>query len=145
MTNPRLPVKPSVVSPGRRGVGLGEPAPHPVPPDAIARLDLVRTLHQLIETLSELSSSDALVQAAPSRELPLLLDAADAGKLLSLSRSKVSQMAARGEVPSIRVGRAVRIPRDPLLAWVDEHMSVASSTPQVRLPNWAQLDRSNEL
>jgi excisionase family DNA binding protein len=106
---------------------------------------LVSTLRQLIETLSELSSSDALVQVAPSRELPLLLDAAEVGKLLSLSRSKVSQMAARGEVPSIRVGRAVRIPRDLLLAWVDEHMSVASVTPQVRLPNWAQLDRSNEL
>ena len=142
MTNPRLPVKPSVVSPGRRGGGLGEPVPHPVPPDAIARLDLVRTLHQLIETLSELSSSDALVQAAPSRELPLLLDAADAGKLLSLSRSKVCQMAARREVPSIRVGRTLRIPRDSLIGWVEERTAQSESPEGRRLPNWVATERS---
>jgi lambda repressor-like predicted transcriptional regulator len=32
MTRPRLPIKPRIVSAGRRGGGLGEPAPYPVPP-----------------------------------------------------------------------------------------------------------------
>src|SRR5438445_5502165 len=32
MTRPRLPNDPTLVSPGRRGRGLGEPASQPVPP-----------------------------------------------------------------------------------------------------------------
>jgi lambda repressor-like predicted transcriptional regulator len=32
MTRPSLPLKPSIVSAGRRRGGLGEPAPYPVPP-----------------------------------------------------------------------------------------------------------------
>jgi excisionase family DNA binding protein len=49
---------------------------------------------------------------------PLLLKATDAGKLLGLGRSKVFAMVAAGELPVIRIGRSVRIPRQALERWI---------------------------
>ena len=49
---------------------------------------------------------------------PLLLKATEAGKLLGLGRSKVFAMVAAGELPSVRIGRSVRIPREALERWV---------------------------
>jgi excisionase family DNA binding protein len=107
---------------------------------------VVTTIHQLIDTLTQISSSWSPVpNASPSRDLPLLLDAAEAAMVLSLSRAKVCEMANRGEIPAIRVGRAVRIPRDSLLEWVAHRASVASSATAVLLPKWAHVDRSQDL
>lgn len=51
-------------------------------------------------------------------EAPLLLRAEEAAKLLSLGRSTVFQMMATGELPCVRIGRAVRVPRTALERWV---------------------------
>ena len=51
-------------------------------------------------------------------ELPLLLRAERAAKLLSLGRTTVFQMMATGELPCVRIGRAVRVPRSALERWV---------------------------
>ncbi len=48
----------------------------------------------------------------------LLLRAEEAAKLLSLGRSTVFAMLAAGELPVVRIGRAVRIPRRELEVWV---------------------------
>jgi excisionase family DNA binding protein len=109
-----------------------------------ARLELVTTLHQLIETLSERPDLSPPTSASAPRDLPLLLDAAEAAKLLSLSRAKVFDLAHSGEIPSIRIGRAMRIPRDQLLRWIDQRANEASYPNGVRLPNWARVDRSME-
>jgi len=107
---------------------------------------VVVTLHQVIDNLTELSNSIPDVRPlTDSRETPLLLDASEAAKLLSLSRSKVCSMAGRGEIPSIRIGRAMRIPRDPLLAWIQESTMAPSLEAGLGLPKWAYLDRSKEL
>ena len=45
---------------------------------------------------------------------PLLLKAGDVAKLLGLGRSKVFTMLAVGELPVIRIGRSVRVPRAAL-------------------------------
>jgi excisionase family DNA binding protein len=58
---------------------------------------------------------------------PLLLKAGDVGKLLGLGRSKVFAMLAAGELPVIRIGRSVRVPRAALERWVAEHTQDASS------------------
>jgi excisionase family DNA binding protein len=52
---------------------------------------------------------------------PLLLKAGDVAKLLGLGRSKVFAMLAVGELPVIRIGRSVRVPRAALEAWIAEH------------------------
>ncbi|MBS3937514.1 MAG: helix-turn-helix domain-containing protein, partial [Peptococcaceae bacterium] len=43
----------------------------------------------------------------------------EAARHLGLKKSKVYDMAKRGEIPTIRFGRYVRIPRQALEKWVD--------------------------
>ena len=58
---------------------------------------------------------------------PLLLKAGDVAKLLGLGRSKVFGMLAVGELPVVRIGRSVRVPRAALERWVAEHTQDANS------------------
>ncbi len=53
-------------------------------------------------------------------EMPLLLRAEEVAKLLGLSRSMVFQMLASGELPVVRFGRSVRVPREALDEWIKE-------------------------
>ena len=53
-------------------------------------------------------------------EPKLLLKCEEAAKQLSMGRAKVYLMAASGELPSIRIGRAIRIPADALREWVGQ-------------------------
>ena len=57
---------------------------------------------------------------------PLPLKAGDVAKLLGLGRSKVFAMLAVGELPVIRIGRSVRVPRAALEDWIAEHTQHAS-------------------
>jgi excisionase family DNA binding protein len=57
---------------------------------------------------------------------PLLLKAGEVAKLLGLGRSKVFAMLAVGELPVIRIGRSVRVPRAALEDWIAERMQHAS-------------------
>jgi excisionase family DNA binding protein len=50
-----------------------------------------------------------------------LLRPEDVQSILRIGRSKVYEMIAHGELPVVRIGRAVRIPRDELERWVAEH------------------------
>lgn len=50
---------------------------------------------------------------------PLLIRAEEAAKLLGLGRSKVFEMIAAGELPVVRIGRAVRVPRAQLEHWIE--------------------------
>jgi excisionase family DNA binding protein len=49
----------------------------------------------------------------------LLLRPEEAARVLSLSRSTLYELLARGELASIKVGAARRIPVDALHAWID--------------------------
>ena len=48
----------------------------------------------------------------------ILLRPAEAAEMLGFSRSKVYAMLASAELPAIRAGRSVRIPRAALEAWI---------------------------
>ena len=48
----------------------------------------------------------------------LLLRCEEAAKRLGLGRSQVYLMAARRELPTVRIGRAIRIPAEALREWV---------------------------
>ena len=54
---------------------------------------------------------------------PLLLRISEVVKMLNLSRSKVYDLIARGELPSIRIGRSCRVPRTALHAWLASQVS----------------------
>lgn len=57
----------------------------------------------------------------------LLLRAREVQTLLGLSRSKVYELMQAGELPTVRVGRAVRVPRDGLAAWLRRQSMVDGS------------------
>jgi excisionase family DNA binding protein len=54
---------------------------------------------------------------AGRRRLAIRVD--EAARLLGLSRAMVYQMVARGELPHVRVGRAVIIPVKALEEWLE--------------------------
>ena len=125
---------------------VGEPGQTGSPTsNAAAAGEVIKTLHQLIDTLSELSLGNPRGPLPhPQRDLPMLLHAAEAANALSLSRAKVVAMASRGEIPSVRIGRSLRIPRDPLVAWVEGRTSEPDWLRGRRLPAWTRGDGSLE-
>ena len=48
----------------------------------------------------------------------LLLRAEEVARALGLGRSKVYELMATGNLPTVRIGRAVRVPADALRDWV---------------------------
>lgn len=44
----------------------------------------------------------------------------EAARLIGLGRSKTYEMVASGELPVVRIGRAVRVPAQALEAWIAE-------------------------
>jgi excisionase family DNA binding protein len=48
----------------------------------------------------------------------LVLTVAEAGELLGISRAFAYELVARGELPSIRLGRRIVVPKTALLAMV---------------------------
>ena len=51
---------------------------------------------------------------------PLLLTVPETARLLRISRNLAYELVARGELPSVRFGRVIRIPRSVLADWVRE-------------------------
>ncbi len=52
----------------------------------------------------------------------LLLRPREAARLLGIGRSKLFEMLAQQELPVVRIGRCVRIPRTELRIWVDQRL-----------------------
>ena len=56
---------------------------------------------------------------------PILLRPVDLVGLLQLSRAQVYLLLASGEIPSIRIGRLRRIPRQSLDEWLSRRQGAA--------------------
>jgi excisionase family DNA binding protein len=50
-----------------------------------------------------------------------LMTVTEAGRLLRISRGRAYELARTGELPVVRIGRSVRVRRDKLAAWIDQH------------------------
>jgi len=48
----------------------------------------------------------------------MLLDSREVSHLLGIGRTKAFEMMARGELPIVRIGRCVRVPRSALAGWI---------------------------
>jgi excisionase family DNA binding protein len=57
------------------------------------------------------------VNAEP--ELPLVLSVEEAAAVLRISRGAAYEGVRCGEIPSVRIGRTIRVPRSRLLALID--------------------------
>ena len=64
----------------------------------------------------------------------LVLTISEAASVLGISRAFAYELAARGELPVIRLGRRRLVPRRALLALVGEDGSIASSSPEAPTP-----------
>ncbi len=56
----------------------------------------------------------------------LLLRPMEAAEILGLGRAKIYELLREGALPSIRIGKAVRIPADRLRTWVEDQASGVS-------------------
>ena len=66
---------------------------------------------------------------AQERDLPqLLVKVEEAARLCRISRSRMYELMAAGEVPSLSIGRSRRIPFDGLRAWIDAQTGLAGET-----------------
>jgi excisionase family DNA binding protein len=63
------------------------------------------------------------VPTAPEPEQPWLLDSHDVARLLGIGRTKTFQMMATAELPTVRIGRCVRVPREALLLWISRQVA----------------------
>jgi excisionase family DNA binding protein len=52
----------------------------------------------------------------------LLLRPVEAAEAIGIGRSKVYELLASGELPSIRIGGSVRVPVDALRAWIAQQL-----------------------
>ena len=57
-------------------------------------------------------------EAVVASDNVVLLRALDVARLLGLSRSQTYQMMADGRLPVVRIGRAVRVPKQALAEWI---------------------------
>ena len=64
----------------------------------------------------------------------LLLRPEEAAETLGIGRSKTYELLASGELPSIKVGRSMRVPTDALRAWIrDRTPNTQPLPPRVEL------------
>jgi len=89
--------------------------------DLLASLDeLTATCAQLMTTIARIN---AQVQAMQTPAVPAgpqkLLTAADLIDRLQISESKVYRLLANGEIPTIRMGRNVRVSEETLQAYIE--------------------------
>ena len=56
----------------------------------------------------------------------LLVRPAEAAELIGLSRSQVYALLAAGALPSVRIGKSVRVPVKALADWVENQTSTAT-------------------
>ena len=56
----------------------------------------------------------------------LLLRPTEAAEVISLGRSKIYDLIAKGVIPSIRIGKSVRVPAEGLREWVKAQTCTSS-------------------
>jgi excisionase family DNA binding protein len=68
----------------------------------------------------------AMPQAVAIRqeELPLLLTMKHIQDITGLSKPKVYELAHRQDFPAVFFGRAIRVPREAFLRWLDQQAGV---------------------
>jgi prophage regulatory protein len=57
----------------------------------------------------------------------LLLKPVEAAELLGIGRSKAYELLAQGALPTVRIGKSVRIPAEELRKWIQAQVELRSS------------------
>ena len=64
-------------------------------------------------------TSQAALDERDRSEVPLLLHVDEAAKLLGIGTTLAYELVGQGKLPHVRLGRAVRVPRVALEAWIE--------------------------
>ena len=59
----------------------------------------------------------------------LLVRPSEAAELLGLGRSKVYALIASGELPSVKIGKSIRVPVEELRQWVHGRVNAPGAIP----------------
>lgn len=54
----------------------------------------------------------------------VLLRADEVAKVLRIGRTRAFELLGSGDMPVVRIGRIVRVPKAELDRWIDEHITV---------------------
>ena len=57
-------------------------------------------------------------------DLPLTLTALEVGEVLGISRASAYELVRSKGFPSIRIGTRIIVPKDKLIAWINEQVEV---------------------
>jgi len=57
----------------------------------------------------------------------MLLKPAEAAEMLAIGRTRIYEMLACGELPSLRIGRSIRVPVAALEQWVEKRRTGAET------------------
>lgn len=87
---------------------------------------------QQIATSPQIQKVDQLTPA-PQFPEQLLLRPTEVARVLGIGRSTVYELIHAGELPTIHVGRAVRISRRAVEAWIEQR-TAAEELHQIALP-----------
>jgi excisionase family DNA binding protein len=74
----------------------------------------------------------ALALNGSGEERPRLLNASEVAEILRLSKPRVYALIRGRQIPSIRMGRTVRVPEDLLLEWMGRRKNKANPFGGVR-------------
>jgi len=74
------------------------------------------------------TSSAPGISGPPATALAPLLDYDELAGILGLSRRQVGRLVKRGELPVVRLGRAVRFAPSDVLAYVESRRGVVTRT-----------------
>ena len=57
-------------------------------------------------------------------DLPLTLTAPEVGEVLGISRASAYELVRSKGFPSMRIGTRILVPKDKLIAWINEQVEV---------------------
>ena len=80
------------------------------------------SVSRLLDMTHEVQASTT--PGADEDDAPWLLDSRNVSRLLGIGRSKAFQMMLRAELPVVRIGRCVRVPRSALAIWISNHLAI---------------------
>jgi excisionase family DNA binding protein len=78
--------------------------------------------------------------AAPER-MPAMLRIGDAARQLALSRNSLYQLVARGEIPSVKIGRSIRIPAESLATFIRDEAHRQKQEKEEASERWREWAR----
>ncbi len=88
--------------------------------------DVIQVIQEIKPPQKDLSLSISEVKTEDIGPGKLALKPAEVAEMLSISRNRVYELVQTKQIPSIRFGKSIRIPRKALEQWIYEQQSAKS-------------------